>query len=594
MCGIFGFCMPDAKIIPQQLVRRGVQALRTLDHRGPDQWDYRCLDGVFLGHTRLSVIDLSDAGRQPMASEDDQLVLTVNGEIYDYQTVRKKIGIENFRSKSDSEIFIHGYRTRGLNSLLTEIDGMYAGVLLDRRGHQVHLFGDRVGIKPLYIAHGISEGVHLIAWASELKAIRCFIDDLKIDPTAILDFAAQRSIPAPKSIYKNVTKLLPATSMRISLGSGQIEQQKYWGLTAEANPRPTKQTDETLRELIDRSVRDQMVADVPVGLFLSGGLDSSILCESAARQVGNINTYNVSFGIPERDEGPYAKIVAQACGTNHVEELFLSHHAKDPFAQMNTWFDEPFGDLSAFPTARVSAAARSSSVVALSGDGGDELFGGYKWYRRYWQFRRFNRWMMSHKNLDLPYYRPPHSTWEKIANRIALLGQLDPLNLYGGITANLLTAELEPIRNWLEIPKDYDYVWALRPHYRPELGRRRSLQFLDFHTWLPNDLLTKVDRVSMAVSLEVRVPFLQKELCEFAFTLPESFLYAGDQLKGGLKRAYRGRLPDAILNREKRGFSLPIGSWDSALLDGEPSFVYYYIKQLRRRGIEAAVEGFDT
>lgn len=589
MCGVFGFVIPGADIVPQNLAVRGVQALRTLDHRGPDQWDHCCIDGAFLGHTRLSVIDLSDAGRQPMASTDEKLYLTVNGEIYDYRRLRDEIGASKFRSQSDSEVFLHGYRAYGLNGLLEKIDGMYAGALLDRDTQQIVLFGDRVGIKPLYVAQGTCDGIKLLAWASELKAIRAFLDDLEIDPTAILDFAAQRCIPAPKTIYKQVSKLPPATSIQISLVDGKFQQHKYWTLPVGQVVRTVDDTTEHLRELIDRSVREQLVADVPVGLFLSGGLDSSVLCESAARHVPHINTYNVSFGIPERDEGPFARIVADACGTKHVEDHFSAEDAAHPFTQMNEWFDEPFGDLSAFPTARVCSVARRDSVVALSGDGGDELFGGYKWYYRYWQFRRFNRFMSSRNNLAIPYYRPPTSVWQKICNRIALLGHLDPLQLYAGITSNLLVAELNPIRQWLEVPEDYDYVWALRPHYRPELGRRRALQYLDFHTWLPNDLLTKVDRVSMAVSLEVRVPFLQRRLCEFAFSLPESFLYLGDTLKGGLKKAYEGHLPQSILDRDKQGFSLPVGSWDDSVLDGEPTFVYYYLKQLRESGIQAAV-----
>jgi len=591
MCGVFGFVVKDSQVIPEQLVKRGLQALRTLDHRGPDQRDYRCIDGVFLGHTRLSIIDLSDAGRQPMSSRDDQVIATVNGEIYGYQDIRRQIGVEQFRSHSDSEIFIHGYRTYGLDTLLTKIDGMYAGALLDKGSQQLHLFSDRVGIKPLYIAHGKSNGTKLIAWASELKAICAIIDDLEIDPTAILDFAAQKCIPAPKSIYKNVSRLTPANSITISLNTGTLKQNRYWSLPAEAAPKTSADVNEELRDLINTSVKEQLIADVPVGLFLSGGLDSSILCESATQHVSSLNTYNVSFGMPEHDEGPFARLVAEACGTNHVEETFLPEDVSHPFAQMNSWFDEPFGDMSAFPTARVCTAARRTSVVALSGDGGDELFGGYKWYKKYWHFRRFNRWMLSRKNLNFQFHRPPRNLWQKMANRIALLGQLDPLQLYAGVTSNLLTAELAPIRQWLEVPDDYDYVWSLRPHYRPELGHRRSLQYLDFHTWLPNDLLTKVDRVSMAVSLEVRVPFLKKQLCEFAFSLPESFLYTGDELKGGLKQAYESRLPEAVISRSKQGFSMPIGSWDKDVLGGEPAFIPYYIKQLRAQGIPAAVKG---
>ena len=259
----------------------------------------------------------------------------------------------------------------------------------------------------------------------------------------------------------------------------------------------------------------------------------------------------------------------------------------DLFDQLNRWYDEPFGDLSALPTSRVCELARSRSTVALSGDGGDELFGGYRWYQRFWRFHRFNRAFRHVSSRNVPFRRPPANFWQKIVNRVALFAQFDPLNLYSGVMSNMLTAELKPVREWLGVSADYDYLWSLRPHYFPELGRYKALQYLDFHTFLPDDILVKVDRVSMAVSLEVRVPFLSRRLCELAFSLPESFVWQGGEPKGGLKAAYRDRLPAEILARDKRGFSVPVDWWKQDLLDGEPNCVYYYLACLRNRGLES-------
>ncbi len=588
MCGLFGFALPNADSIPEALVARGVRALQTLHHRGPDQTGYEVIGGVFMGHTRLAIIDLSEAGRQPMVTQDSQVAMTVNGEIYNHRVLRQEVGVHAFRSQSDSEVLLLGYRHFGLDKLLAKIDGMYAGVIYDHKLQRLMLFRDRVGIKPLYFSHAQIAHDDVFVWSSELKAIRAFLDNLQVDPTAVLDFAVQRCVPAPKSIYLGVNKLRPAHVAEYQLGADKFIERKYWQLQPSNNTAAFADLEDELHSLIDISVAEQLVADVPVGLFLSGGLDSSILCESASRLKPNINTYNISFTSTDRDESEFARIVADACGTHHVEENFTTEHAQQAFSTLNDWFDEPFGDLSALPTAMVSKLARGDSIVALSGDGGDELFGGYTWYQRYWRFRNVNKLIPSKKNLALPFYRPPKNIFEKVMNRFALLGQFDPLQLYTGITSNLLTSELSRVRQWLEIPADYDYVWALRPHYRPELGPRRSLQYLDFHTWLPDDILTKVDRVSMAVSLEVRVPFLKREICEFAFSLPDSFVYADNKLKGGLRRAYKNRLPDSILNRGKQGFSVPANDWREEVLDGAPNYVCYYLNKLRQLGVESA------
>ncbi len=587
MCGLFGFASANGTP-PEAVVNRAEAALASLHHRGPDQQGYVLEDGVFMGHTRLSILDLSDAGRQPFVSADGLTAAAVNGEIYNFQAIRRDLGEALFASASDSEVVLHGYRELGIEGLLAAVDGMYAAAVHDRKAGVVSLFRDRVGIKPLYYGTVKCEGVELFVWASELKAIVVFADSLTIDPSAILDFAAQRFIPAPKSIYREIRKLPAAHSLTV--GNGRVPQpSSYWSL-------PLVSSDvwnesgvcEEIRDLVDASVSEQLVADVPVSLFLSGGMDSSVLCESAARQVTKLRTYNISFRAQGRDEAHFARTMAQLCGTDHVEESFGAKDAQHVLERMDAWFDEPFGDLSTIPTARVCSLAKEGSTVALSGDGGDELFGGYNWYPRYQRLRRLTRLVPGQKCWKVPFRRPPENVFQKIVNRIALVGQLDPLHQYAAVLSNLLYCELDSFREWLEIPDDYDHMWSLRPHYKPEIGQFKSLQYLDFHTFLPDDLLVKVDRVSMAVSLEVRVPFLKKELCELAFSLPDAFHTTGGDLKAGMKRAFVDRLPPEIIARDKQGFGVPAALREDDVLAGHANVVDYRLAKVRDQGLSGA------
>lgn len=568
------------------MIDAGYTALAGLAHRGPDANRAQVFGNVFLGHTRLSILDLSDAGAQPMVSRNERVAIAVNGEIYNHRQLRAALNDVQFQSQSDSEVLLHAYPRWGLDRTVAALDGMYAAAVYDADAQVVHLLRDRVGIKPLYLAQAHHRGIGVVAWASELPALKRFCDPLSIDPTAIADFAALRYIPAPKTLFRDITQVEAAHVLTLALNNGTTSSKRYWALPTELRADDDDRCAAAIREAVEVSVEEQLMADVPVGVFLSGGIDSSIIAQCAAAKRSDLTAYTVGFDEASHDETRAAAAWAAHLGLQHQSEQLSLNNVQDLDAQMLAWFGQPFGDLSAVPTARLCGVTHQSSVVALAGDGADELFGGYRWYQRFARFRRGNAWVPSATNLDLRFYRPPVNTVQKLLNRLALWGQFDPVQLYGAINSNLLSSELAALGNWLELPRDYDPHWALRRYYRPELGLRRALQYMEFHTWLPDDILTKVDRTSMAVSLEVRVPFLSRALCELAFSLPERFHYRGGELKGGLKYAFRDDLPKALRKRPKRGFSIPHHAWKDRLLEGHPGYVHYLLARLQRTGFE--------
>ena len=584
MCGLFGIAAVNgARLSPEHLAR-AERALSRLAHRGPDATGITLHGEVFMGHRRLSVIDLSEAGRQPMLSSAGDVAITVNGENYNFRDLRDELGREKFRSGSDSEVVLHGYRQWGIDRLCERLDGMYAAVVSDRIRRKLFLFRDRPGIKPLYYGRVGDSFV----WASELKAIECFFlpGELTIDPTALLDFLTYRYVPSPKSLYREISKLPPATILEVDLDSGAILQREYWRPPAEdeevAN---TDALAEELRGLLQESVREQMVSDVPLGFFLSGGLDSSIITGIAAKDHIDCRAFSIGFDVQSHDETEYAAAVARHFGAVHTRKEIRADDATDLIARMLAWYDEPFADTSALPTYHVSALARTNVTVALSGDGADELFGGYAWYHRFWKLRRLQGPLSGQGRppLNLPYRHNPSSFAGKAMKAFALWGQFDPLALYAGVVSDPMMKERRRYRQEMGIAEDYDDLWALRRYWKPELSPLKQLQYLDFHTFLPDDILTKVDRVSMAVSLEVRVPYLSRKLIEFAFRMPPSFLMLNGQLKGGLKYAYRDMLPPQILGRRKKGFSIPTSQWKSRICGTENGIQEAFVRAILAR-----------
>jgi asparagine synthase (glutamine-hydrolysing) len=566
MCGLFG-CNTVDQPIDLDCARK---ALASLTHRGPDQWGEWSGDRLYMGHRRLSILDLSERGRQPMVSSDGRVVISVNGEIYNFARLRAELERKHeFCSDSDSEVVLHGYVEWGIDGLLERIDGMYAFAIYDQAAGKVFVARDRVGIKPLYYA--LIEGQFI--WASELKAIREYVgaDRLKQDVTALYDFLTYLYVPTPKTLYQDVFKLPPAHYAVFDCQQRSLKVNRYWQLAVQERVMNRQEAATELRRLVDQSVSEQLMSDVPVGVFLSGGLDSSIVAESANRFSRHIQTFTIRVDDPGHDESADAQCLADHIGTDHHVQTCGAADANEWMENVQGWYDEPFGDMSAIPTHLVSRFSRERIVVALSGDGGDELFGGYRWYTAM-QSRAARRWHGQH------WLRPLTAIMKRCTGK-TLPGRairrfefdwvLDDLEYYTRLMGGLMKDDKRHYARAWGIDPDYDDYWHFRKYWRPDLPLMTRLQYLDFHTYLPDDILTKVDRASMQVALEVRVPLLSKELIEFAFSLPEEVRYAGGRLKGLLKEAYGEILPERILHKPKQGFGLPMKEWN--IMDGRRS-----------------------
>jgi asparagine synthase (glutamine-hydrolysing) len=556
MCGIFGIVAGQTPIDKEKVLN----SLNLLAHRGPDQYNFFLDHQIFLGHRRLSILDLSENGRQPMISDDQQIIITVNGEIYNFQELRENLRAKyHFKSNSDSEIILHGYREWGLNGLLERIDGMFAFVLFDVALNKIYLVRDRVGIKPLYYSYHNNT----FCWSSELKSIKDYFRDLTIDKTSYYDFYTYLYIPAPKTAYKNVYKLEPGCYLEYNISTSNYKTNRYWILPIHEKKWNIKDASERLRELMVESVHEQLISDVPIGFFLSGGIDSSVVVAEASAYLKKLNTYTIGFD-NKSDESKYAKIVSDNFKTNHTVKYYDDQYI-DLVKKMPSWYDEPFGDTSALPSYLVSKLAVTGSTVVLTGDGGDELFGGYS---RYFIFKKIIskkkykvKWL---KNLMILISNSGIPFLAGLIYKINITKCLDPIEIYVKLMQGLLREEKKVLRTEFEIPNDYDDYWYFRKYYDERLPTLKRLQYLDFNTYLPDDILTKVDRVSMQSSLEARVPFLSKNMIEFAFSLPEEICYHQNSLKGLLKESYKNILPAEILNRDKKGFSVS----HSLLFDG--------------------------
>lgn len=564
MCGLFGV----ANFSNDCLVR-SKRALATLNHRGPDQTGVWSSAHVFMGHQRLSILDLSEFGRQPMVSSDSSVVISVNGEIYNYEGLRdslQKLGY-TFKSKSDSEVVLHGYREWGIEKLLEYIDGMYAISIYDAKRNAVFLARDRAGIKPMY--YSSIGGV--LTWASELKAIRSFYGSgLEIDRTAIYDYLTYLYVPCPKTLYKNVHKLAPANYLKYDLAANSIEIKKYWSLPTVDKSIEADAATEMLKELLSASVKEQMVSDVPVGFFLSGGIDSSVVVAAAVSAGFNPHTYTIGFEEKEKDESLYAQLVSDHFGTKHKTKTIDLLKSKELMARLAEWYDEPFADTSALPSFLVSQHARSDVTVVLTGDGGDELFGGYTRYQAFAKIRdgRVKIPRVLTRLLERLSESGKPDILPRVADKLLRHFGYDDLELYTKLMGGMTKFQKRKYAKELGIPDSYDDYWYFRQFYDQKLSVLNRLQRLDFQTYLHDDILTKVDRVSMSVSLECRVPFLQRQLIEFAFSVPEDVLYLNGELKGLLKHAFTGNLPKEILERGKFGFSIPVSKWRDSLLNG--------------------------
>lgn len=535
-------------------------AIESIGHRGPDGQKIQQVKDFYLGFVRLSVIDLNNNAMQPMFSEDGNYVIAFNGEIYDYIQLRKTLVQKGyqFRTKSDTEVLLYSF-VEWKEKMVEHIDGIFAVAIMDIRQEKIYLFCDRPGVKPLYYYF---DG-NCFAFASELKAIEKMCTDIhfEIDNTALYDYHTYLYIPYPKTMYKNVFKLEPASFIEYDIKKNRIVRKfKYWKINVNGDEgkilskQKLEDKAEELRHLFNQVILRQIVSDVPVGTFLSGGVDSSIVTAVTKKHIVNMIAYSIGFTNKLYDESKYAIKIANILNVNHKIKKFK----KDTYAELKKilpdLYDEPFADTSAYPTYFISEFAKQDITVVLTGDGGDELFGGYprclfamekldskriklnkKIMYMYMDYE--NR--LKQRNVDL-------SFWFK--DDVSLL---IPQYQFG------VKPDRLQLRKKYHIDKDYDDAWFIRQHYHKELPPFTRMRYLDFMTYLPGDILTKVDRASMKVSLEARVPFLDKKLIEFAFSLTQQECNPQGELKGLLKYAYKDEIPLKLLNRKKAGFSMP-------------------------------------
>ena len=566
---------------------RYAEALESIRHRGPDSGRLK-LDGpIKVGFRRLAIIDLDAAANQPFFAADGKTWIVFNGEIYGFRKLRGELERKGhvFSTQSDTEVLLNAYLEWGEEFVL-HVDGMFAIAIFDARDAKLRLYRDRPGIKPLYYFH---DGARF-AFASELKAIEALAGaQLERDPSALYDFLGYRYVPEPKTLYRHCYKLPPAHRICFDPATGRLSTpQAWWRLPtgARTDGITADEAAETLRALIDESVRDQMIADVPLGFFLSGGIDSSVVVAAAARATAEaagsgavaagsgadagayaatgtgagarVRSFSIGFDSDATSETPFARLVANHFGTEHHERILSQSAAQDLLPKLKMWFDEPFSDDSALPTWLVASLAREQVTVALTGDGSDEVFGGYSTYQRYIRYAAWPSWPSACDRFAVRLRRKLHRRNPVYrALRVLETGMSDGVELWSKIMHGMSPAAKAGYREAFGLARDYDDWWHYRAHWREDLPLATRLQYLDFHTYLPGCILTKVDRTSMAVSLEARVPLLSQKLIEFSFGLPEKIRFAGGTAKGILRLAYRDILPTAILERRKKGFGVP-------------------------------------
>jgi asparagine synthase (glutamine-hydrolysing) len=568
MCGIAGmFDIRGLREVPLDVIHRMNESQH---HRGPDGGGVHVEAGVGLAHRRLSIIDLA-GGHQPMHNEDGNVTVVYNGEIYNYRELISELQAcgHVFRTHCDTEVIVHGWEEWGPDCV-TRFRGMFAFALWDRRARTLFLGRDRLGVKPLYYAL-LNDGWFL--FGSELKALRAHPwMDREIDVLAVEDYFAYGYVPEPRTIYRSAKKLPPACTLKVVRGSQPRAPRQYWDVpfAARGNIGEEEGAEELVRRLRE-AVSLRLVSEVPLGAFLSGGVDSSaVVAMMASASNAPVNTCSISFGDPRFDEAQYARKVAERYGTRHRVETVESDdfHLIDRLARL---YDEPFADSSAVPTYRVCQLARKSVTVALSGDGGDESFGGYRRYRYHVLEERMREMMplgLRQPLFGLMGRIYPKADW---APRIFRAKTTFEALAMSSATAYFNTVAIfrDPMRERLfshgfkRKLNGYRAVEVMLHHASraPTEDPLGLVQYLDMHTYLVGDINTKVDRSSMAHSLEVREPLMDHELVEWVSALPSGLKVRGRTGKYLLKKAMEPFLPRDVIYRPKMGFSIPVADW---------------------------------
>jgi asparagine synthase (glutamine-hydrolysing) len=568
MCGIAGiFDYRGRRDADRRLLRRMTDVIA---HRGPDGDGFHFSPGVGLGYRRLAIVDLA-GGDQPIYNEDRTVCVVYNGEIYNFQPLMSELSALGhvFRTRCDTEVIVHAWEEWG-EACLDRFNGMFAFALLDERRETLFLARDRLGEKPLYYSF-LSDG--RLLFASELKSLLCCPQlGRRLDPQAVEEFFAFGYIPDPRSIYRGVHKLAPAHCLLVRRGGDPPQPHAYWQLRfVDGGATRKEEAGEELISRLHQSVRMRMIADVPLGAFLSGGVDSSaVVAMMAGLQAEPVSTFSISFGTKGFDESPYAAMIAGRYDTDHHLRA-VDPDSFDLLDRLAAIYDEPFGDSSALPTLRVCAVARENVTVALSGDGGDEVFAGYRRYRWHCVEERLRR--VIPQGLRGPLFGALGALYPKLDWAPRPLRAKATLEELARDTDEAYFASVsvcsDDLRRRLFSPaltdelQGYNAVEVLKKHMT-QCGSEDPLsrvQYADIKTYLPGDILTKVDRASMASSLEVRVPLLDHTLVEWAARLAPQLKLRGREGKYVFKSALEPYVPPEILYRPKQGFAVPLAAW---------------------------------
>lgn len=550
MCGITGFV---SKQLDQDNLK---QMTDVISHRGPDAEGhyFEANDSIGLGHRRLSILDLSAHGNQPFISHDGRYIMIYNGEVYNYKVLANKFAIET-RTGTDTEVILEAYVRHGVK-VFSELNGMFALAIWDTQEKYLLLARDRIGIKPLFIY----ETKETFAFASEIKSFKAALP-LQPNKSSIANFLYLGYMPQGSSLYQNVESL-PAGHYSI-FQNGTLDVQPYWEaaqkITEQCTPYKNLETaTDELDRLLRSSIEFRMIADVPLGTFLSGGIDSSTVT-AMAQQISSrpVKTFSIGFKEGKFNEASYAASVAQHLGTDHTEFILSEQDAIREISTLLDMYDEPFADSSAIPTKLVSEMARKHVTVALSGDGGDELFMGYGMYQ--WAKRL-------HRPLSKAFHNPIARLLERGPNRYKRAAQVfkwtDPNRIKSHIFSQeqyyFSHAEIEALL-LDDMPKEIDIVEDI--HLRRDLSPEEEQAYFDLINYLKDDLLVKVDRASMSHSLEVRVPLLDHRIVEFALNLDQTFKMRGKDSKLILKNLLYRMVPQELFDRPKWGFSIPLIKW---------------------------------
>jgi asparagine synthase (glutamine-hydrolysing) len=585
MCGIAGFWTSRPFMDAQKILEDMTTAIA---YRGPDgsgiYWDDR--HGVGLGHRRLAVVDLSEDGRQPMTSRSGRFVLIFNGEIYNFKRLRKVLEPlgHSFRGHSDTEVMLAAFEQWGILGAVDKFVGMFAFAVWDHLEARMTFARDRFGKKPLYVY----VGSHLVGFASELKALHRLPGfNPQVDRESLTLYLRHNYVPSPRSIYENVVKLMPGSLTTVSFVEGKpvLTHEQFWNARTIRDSARNNQLGGAEAEVLDQldtvlrdAVAVRMIADVPLGAFLSGGIDSSLVVALMQSQsMRPVKTFCIGFGEGDYNEAQFASAVAKHLGTDHTETILTPQDALDRVPRLASVFDEPFSDSSQLPTLLVSEVARRHVTVALSGDGGDEIFCGYHRYalgRDMW--RRFGHFPLSiRKGLASAIRAINPQMWDAILKPIrGILPSALRLNNPGDrIDKFASVLELESagafyqrlVSHWTH-PSDIvcggsEPVTGEFPSNLDLRSFTEEMMLVDTLTYLPDDILTKVDRASMSVSLETRAPLLDHRVFEFAARMPLEYKLRGGQTKWALRQILYRYVPRYLVERPKTGFGVPIETW---------------------------------